>query len=348
MIKKSFVSFLLVLTMLFYPMLLGAGAAEISGLSIDFPKVMLATSGKSYQFDIPFSGNGIDSVSISKNGADIDLVRGNWNNTQCSITVNVKGTHNGRFTMNLVNDEKGIIYQKDFIVIVKNSSTQNINQTYTVAHSRGVNVRSMPTTSSAIKKALPQGTQIQVTLIHNGWGYVPTYDSFVSLQYCTKNSNESSEGSDSGYNANKALDFAADHVYTNSNWLCAEYVSRCVRAGGIDINVEKGVGNLYRALDKLDGVTRYTLKVDSSGKILPEDNVNKLASGDVIIMYCNNCLKIDGKPYVHAVLIGDLSKNGIRVYAHNSAYDNETYYGFHSCGYCGKNNNVIAYGFHFE
>ncbi len=92
---------------------------------------------------------------------------------------------------------------------------------------------------------------------------------------------------------------------------------------------------------------KSTLKVESNGTILPKNNKNKVSTGDVIIMYCLNCKKVDGKPFVHAILVGSLSNNGIKVYAHNRSYQNSTYYGFNYCGYCGSN-NVIAYGFHFE
>ena len=149
------------------------------------------------------------------------------------------------------------------------------------------------------------------------------------------------------YDVEKALEFASDHAQTNDEWLCAEYVSRCLRAGGVRCDVLYGVGDLYRMLDKLDGVTRYKLTVDSTGKIIPKDNEGKLASGDVIIMYCNSCLDIDGKPYVHAVLVGDVAKSGIKVYAHNRSYKNAVYSGFDYCGYCHSNNNITCYGFHF-
>ena len=146
------------------------------------------------------------------------------------------------------------------------------------------------------------------------------------------------------YDVEKALEFASAHARTNDEWLCAEFVSRCVEAGGTNCGIHPGVGNLFRALDKLDNVKRYQLKVDSSGKILPEDNDGKISSGDVIIMYCTTCN--DGKPFLHAVLVGDVSKSGIKVYAHNKAYKNETYTAFNYCKYCNKY-STICYCFHF-
>ena len=121
-----------------------------------------------------------------------------------------------------------------------------------------------------------------------------------------------------------------------------------LRARGLDIGIHPGVGNLYRALEKMDGVTKYKLKAQSNGTILLKNSKGKLAKGDPIIIYCNSCLRIDGKPYVHAVLVSDTSSSsGIRVYAHRAPYNNAIYRVFNYCRYCG-NYNTTVYGFHIN
>lgn len=343
--KKKIISLITVFTFLL-SMFCQVSAVD-SQLSIDFPTLMLADAEQSYEFAIPFAGKGIDSISLVRNGADIQIVDSTWTSGQCKLTVKLNGSKSGRFTLNLNNNDKGVIFSKQFIVLIKDKTTTQVDETYTVAHNKGVNIRSLPTTSSSIRQALPKGAEIHVSLTQDGWGYLPDYNGFVSLKYCTKNSTTSSSHLTSGYNPSKALDFAANHAFTNSEWLCAEFVSRSLKAGGLKIDIWAGVGDLYRALEKMDGVTKYTLKVDKSGKILPKNNSGKLSKGDVIILYCNSCKSIDGKPYIHAVMVGDLSSDGVKVYAHNNAYSNKVYYGFNKCGFCGSS-NVIAYGFHFE
>ena len=322
-------------------------ASEISDLKIDFPDVMTATAGKSYEIPIPFSGQGIDSISFSKEGLNLKLIDSDWNPypEQCTATVQLKANKTGRFTMNLLNDDKGIVLRKDFVVIVRDSSTSEREVQYTVVHPNGVNLRRLPNTSSTILDTIPEGSQFDVLISQNGWGYV-SYNGnigFVSLQYC-------SEGPALGciYNPGKAFDFAARYADEDNGWLCSEFVSRALRNGGLEIDIHEGVGNLYRALEKIDGVAKYRLSVRKNGRIYAQDNKGKLASGDVICMYCNHCASPegDGKPYVHTVLVGDLSKNGIKVFAKNNSYNNELYQGFNHC-ICGSS-DVIAYGFHFE
>lgn len=346
MAKKLFGFFMMIILISCFT--LPVQASEISDLKIDFPDVMTATAGKTYEIPIPFSGKGIDSISFSREGLTLKLIDSDWNPypEQCTATVQLKANKTARFTMNLLNDEKGIIYQKDFVVITRDSSTSERKAQYTVVHPNGVNLRRLPNTSSAILDIIPEGSQFDVSISQNGWGYV-SYNGesgFVSLQYCS----EEGSASDSIYNPGKALAFAAQYADEDNGWLCAEFVSRALRSGGLEIDIHKGVGNLYRALEKIDGAAKYKLSVRENGRIYAQDNEGKLASGDVICMYCNHCASPegDGKPYVHTVLVGDLSKNGIKVFAKNNSYNNELYQGFNHC-ICGSS-DVIAYGFHFK
>ena len=151
------------------------------------------------------------------------------------------------------------------------------------------------------------------------------------------------------YNVNKAIDFADENAYKNQSWKCAEYVSRCLRAGGVNITIRPRCKELIEnELEQLECVTKYKVTIEKNGSILPEKNKGKIGIGDVIAIYCDYCKKnIDGKPWTHVVMTGTIS-NGkpIQVYAHNNSYKNEAYYGFKSCGTC-KSTNCEAYSFHF-
>ncbi len=182
-------------------------------------------------------------------------------------------------------------------------------------------------------------------------GYVGSQTFDTLLGYARRAGSSSTttvSSSRTGYKAANALSFAKANVYKNTHWLCAEYVSRALRAGGLDIGVHPGVGNLFRALEKINGVTKYKLNVQSNGTILLKNNAGKIAKGDPIVIYCNSCLRIDGKPYIHAVLVSDTSSSsGIKVYAHNRAYNNAIYRGFNYCKFCGTYNTTV-YGFHIN
>ena len=321
-----------------------AAAVQVGNLKIDYPDLLLADAGKTYQLDIPFGGQGIDSVSISNNGVTATIINVKWQAypKKCTATIRLQVPKTGQFTLWLNNNAKGRIGKKIFAVVVKNQTSKVVDQEYWVAHANGVNVRSLPSSTSTVKATLPKGKKINVKFIQDGWGYVSAYSGFISLKYCSSSS--SGGETTSGYDRQAAIRFAEEHAYTNSSWLCSEYVSRCLRAGNLPIDIEPGVGGLFRALDSMKGVKKYTLSVERNGKILPQKNGGKISTGDVIILYCNGCT--DGRPYIHAVLVGSTPNSGIKVYAHNRAYCNQVYYGFNNCGYCGSK-NVTAYGFHF-
>lgn len=339
-ISGIIVSFIMIISVL----IPSAGATSVGNLKIDYPDLLLADAGKTYQFDIPFSGQGIDSISVSNNGVTATIINAKWQAypKKCTATIKLQVPKTGQFTFWLNNDKQGRIGKKVFTVIAKNKTSKVVDQEYSVSHSKGVNVRSLPSTNSIIKRTLSKGQKIHVSFIQDGWGFIPEYNGFVSLQYCTTTS--TTNKTTTGYDKQAAQKFAKEHAYTDLSWLCSEYVSRCLRAGNLKIDVEPGVGGLFRALDSMKGVQKYKLVVENSGRILPQKNKGKISTGDVIIMYCNNCT--DGKPYVHTVLVGSISNSGLHVYAHNNSYCDQLYYGFSSCGYCGSK-NVTAYGFHF-
>lgn len=153
----------------------------------------------------------------------------------------------------------------------------------------------------------------------------------------------------SGYNVSAALNYAKANVYQRSDWLCAEYVSNCLRAGGLNLSVYKSCSQMNTALERMNGVSKTQLKV-VNGKVTRNNNPN-IAVGDIIMAYCNRCADTahggDGLPYVHVVMVSGFASNGeILVYAHNRAKNNESIY----LSYCNKHGYISdrAYLYHFN
>lgn len=122
--------------------------------------------------------------------------------------------------------------------------------------------------------------------------------------------------------------------YAEKNWnsgvgLCAEFASRCIQAGGIDI-FEPIVVNLFNALNGVHGTSyELTLTKGKSGTLKMSDNEGKVGEGDPIFYYCNNC-----KRYTHAVICNGANKDGyIQDYAHNNAHNGQKQtYTYYCCG----------------
>lgn len=159
------------------------------------------------------------------------------------------------------------------------------------------------------------------------------------------------------YNPSAALDYARNH-WNDGVGQCAEFVSNCIKAGGISA-WSAGCNSLASQLGNL-GVTKTQLIVNNDGTIFLSNNKStNITPGDVIIYYCNNCLIIDGCPYFHAILVSEKTTSAgyVCAYAHNSAHDGKSKYNLSSCWYCEHdynttstiaNGKVIAYLFHFD
>lgn len=123
------------------------------------------------------------------------------------------------------------------------------------------------------------------------------------------------------YNVSKAVDYAKANWNKNSNQLCAEFVSRCVIAGGLKMSVDKGAGTCYRAIKKASGLTEYNVVLNKNGYATKELNGANLAAGDVVVQYCTTC-----KLYPHILFCNGYNSSGQAVfYAHNAALNNSTY-----------------------
>ena len=130
------------------------------------------------------------------------------------------------------------------------------------------------------------------------------------------------------YKTEAALSYAGKN-WNNGVGLCAEFASRCIQAGGINV-FEPKVSELFKALSNIHGTT-YKLKLTSgtSGTLKMSDNKDKVGKGDPIFYYCNNC-----KRYTHVVICNGANDKGyIQDYAHNKAHNGKKQtYTYYCCG----------------
>lgn len=128
----------------------------------------------------------------------------------------------------------------------------------------------------------------------------------------------------STYSVDKAIEYAKQN-WNSGKGLCAEFVSRCVRAGGLDIDIKAGTGSCYREISKKSGLSMQQLvtRTDSQGRInvYQSDNIDRLAPGDVVIQWCKT-----HNIAPHVLICGGFNLNGAATfYAHNGAKNNQTF-----------------------
>lgn len=152
------------------------------------------------------------------------------------------------------------------------------------------------------------------------------------------------------YNASQALQYAEAHWNTDTDQLCAEFVSNCLKAGGVTSAWSKGCTSLIGQLESSGLGTKQKLNVNSNGTITVANNSGILSPGDVIFVYSTGCTAAaggDGYPYVHVYLYSGADSSGYaNGYAHNNALKGRIYTYF-NCAYCGKQTDA-AYVFHMN
>lgn len=126
------------------------------------------------------------------------------------------------------------------------------------------------------------------------------------------------------YDVEKALRYAQEH-WNDGVGQCAEFVSRCVQAGKLNINIEKGTGGCYREISKKSGLSmqRLVSRTDSKGAVYvyKSDNSDSLAPGDVVVQWCNT-----HNIAPHVLLCGGFNHDGIATfYAHNARKNNQIF-----------------------
>jgi len=137
------------------------------------------------------------------------------------------------------------------------------------------------------------------------------------------------------YDVEAAISHAVNY---KGNGLCAEFVSECVRAGGINISVQTGTGPMYRAIGRATGLAPVadadkstdnranlpnlpTLVLNSRGFATSASNSHVLQRGDVVVQWCST-----HNISPHVLLCGGYDSDGIATfYSRNGRLDNGHY-----------------------
>lgn len=158
------------------------------------------------------------------------------------------------------------------------------------------------------------------------------------------------------YDVEAAMAYAAAN-WNNGQGLCAEFVSRCVQAGGINI-YSAGTGPCARAIMRALGMTWNgqdadygwslpQLVVDGSGNATYDANHNVLQRGDVVVQWCNTH---NIAPHI-LICAGYDSQGKAIYYAHNGAINagrynisrNTAYQHTTSCDMVGRVIHITGY-----
>lgn len=113
-----------------------------------------------------------------------------------------------------------------------------------------------------------------------------------------------------GYDGAAAARWAGQN-YRGNYGLCAEFVSNCLKHGGIDNVYETYVGNLYYKLKETGLFTEYRMTLRGK-RIHPNDaeNVGKISEGDILIVHNLRDNSKSGYPHTSIVQVIE----GDRVY----------------------------------
>lgn len=153
---------------------------------------------------------------------------------------------------------------------------------------------------------------------------------------------QAAKTSKSTYKSDKALAYAKAH-WNDGKGLCAEFVSDCLEAGGVDDVYERRVVNLFNELKNKGWGTAYKLELTggTSGRISMSANKGKVSAGDPVFFQCNVC-----KSFEHVVLCNGADSSGyMKDYAHNNPHDgNRTTYTWRECG----TNNWTVYSIRMD
>lgn len=146
------------------------------------------------------------------------------------------------------------------------------------------------------------------------------------------NTNEQTTLFSASYNPQAALDYAAAH-WNDGKGLCAEFVSDCIKAGGLSSWSTSGTA-LHNQLVKSGVGKEYTIKLNSDKSISMSSYSGKISPGDPVFFYCDNCVNIDKRPYIHTVLCNGADSNGyMKAYSHNNANNGTKKYKYSSTCY---------------
>jgi len=137
-----------------------------------------------------------------------------------------------------------------------------------------------------------------------------------------------SAAADEYYSVSKALRYAEKN-WNNGIGMCADFASKCLQAGGVDV-YSAGCIDLYNMLKGKYG-TAYKLQLTggTSGRISMAANDGKVEKGDPIFYKCNYCGSFE-----HVVICNGANSEGYsQDYAHNNAHNGKkTTYTYRHCG----------------
>ncbi len=144
------------------------------------------------------------------------------------------------------------------------------------------------------------------------------------------------------YNIDAAVCFARSNYTNNSCGLCAEFVSRCLRAGGLSISIQKRAVNLRSELLKSNCFQEAILTYNYPYVYSNGNNAGKVSVGDVIIYK-------SASTWEHAVLVTGINpKKQVLATSRNASYVDNVYTGSYYTGsYSCKSNTIEIHIFHY-
>ncbi len=149
------------------------------------------------------------------------------------------------------------------------------------------------------------------------------------------------------YDRDAALRYAAAH-WDDGKGKCAEFASDVLKAGGITGAWSTGCTTLRSQLLKLGVGTEYEIPLVSQS-VKMSNYRDKISAGDLFFYYCPGCVNIDGKPYIHVVVVaGEDSSGYMRAYSHNNKNSGSSRYYYSSKCYDCATPITKGYVFHFN
>lgn len=138
-----------------------------------------------------------------------------------------------------------------------------------------------------------------------------------------------------GYNAQAALQYAEAH-WNDGVGLCAQFVSECLKAGGLSTYSASGT-SLHTQLMQSGLGTEYAINLNSSDRSISMSQYEgKISAGDPVFYYCSSCESQGKRPYIHTVLCNGADANGyMKAYAHNAPKNGQTKFTYNrTCYQC--------------
>lgn len=150
----------------------------------------------------------------------------------------------------------------------------------------------------------------------------------VAVGILPLNVQTSAAKTDGCYNVSAAIKYAEKN-WNNGIGLCADFASKCLQAGGVDVYGDT-VKQLYDSLKGTYGKAyKLTLTGGKRGTVSMADNKGKIEKGDPIFYKCNYC-----GDFEHVVICNGANSAGYsQDYAHNKAHNGKKQtYTYNHCG----------------